>query len=171
MVKLSARLKPHEVLASAVKSEIDAASLYASLKEKVRSRLLLRKLDFLIFEEKRHRNILERLYAQRFPDQKLELPIRSFLPASLRLSPAGLDVPGLFRLALKAEKFSEEYYLAARSKMKEVASSRKIFDYLSRVEGSHYFIVRSEFDLLERFPDSYQVEEAHLGEDLVHVGP
>lgn len=169
-MKLSSRLKPHEVLAAAVKSEADAAGLYAAIKEKVRSRLLLRKLDFLIFEEKKHRTILERLYAQRFAGIPLVLPKASFLPASLRVNPAGLSVPLLFKTALKAEKYSEEYYLAARASMKD-ASSRKILEYLSRVERSHYFLVKSEIDLLERFPDSYKVEEAHLGEDLVHVGP
>jgi len=169
-MKLSSRLKPHEVLAAAVKSEADAAGLYAAIKEKVRSRLLLRKLDFLIFEEKKHRRILETLFGQRFPGQALKLPALSLLPASLRVNPKTLTVPKLFRTALKAEKFSEEFYLAARASMKD-AASRKILEYLSRVERSHYFLVQSEIDLLERFPDSYKVEEAHLGEDLVHVGP
>ena len=169
-MKLDSRLKPFEVLAVAVKSEADAAGLYAALKDKVRSRLLQRKLDFLIFEEKRHGRILERLYAQRFPGQALELPAVSFLPSSLRVDPEGLSVPRLFRTALKAEKYSEEFYLAARKAMKD-ASSRKILEYLGRVERSHYFLVKSEIDLLEKFPDSYKVEDAHLGEDLVHVGP
>ena len=51
------------------------------------------------------------------------------------------------------------------------AGSRKILEYLSRVERSHFFMIRSEIDLLSRFPDYYDVEDFHLGQDLFHVGP
>jgi hypothetical protein len=43
--------------------------------------------------------------------------------------------------------------------------------YLARVERSHYFLIKSEIDLLEKFPDSYKIEETDLGEDRIHVGP
>ncbi len=169
-MKLDSRWKSKDILALAVKSEIDAAGLYAVLQGKVRSRLLGRKLAFLIFEEKKHRRILEKLYAQRFPGQALDLPPASFLPSSLRIEPETLTVPQLFRTALQAEKYSEDFYRSG-AKVLEDEAGRKMLDYLARVERSHYFLVKSEVDLLEKFPDSYKVEEADLGEELIHVGP
>jgi rubrerythrin len=169
-MKLDSRWKTQDVLALAVKAEIEAADLYTALQGKVRSRLLGRKLDFLIFEEKKHRRILEKLYAQRFAGLALNLPPTSFLPASLRVEPKTLTVPQLFQTALQSEKYSEDFYRSA-AKVMEDEAGRKILDYLARVERSHYFLVKSEIDLLEKFPDSYKVEEADLGEDLIHVGP
>jgi hypothetical protein len=43
--------------------------------------------------------------------------------------------------------------------------------YLSRVERSHQAMLKSEIGLLEKFPDYYNVENFHIGEDLFHVGP
>ena len=31
--------------------------------------------------------------------------------------------------------------------------------------------VRSEIDLLEKFPEYFDVEDFHIGQDLFHVGP
>lgn len=157
-------------MALAVKAEIDAADLYAALQRSVRSRLLGRKLEFLIFEEKKHRRILEKLYSQRFAGQTLSLPPTSFLPPALQVEPAALTVPQLFRTALQAEKYSEEFYRSGAKVMSDEAG-RKMLEYLARVERSHYFLVKSEIDLLDKFPDSYKVEEADLGEELIHVGP
>jgi len=169
-MKFDSRWKPRDILALAVRSEIDAAGLYAALQGKVRSRLLVRKLEFLIFEEKKHRRILEKLYAQRFAGEALSLPATSFLPPALRVEPQTLTVPQLFRTALRAEKYSEDFYRSGARVLGD-AAGRKMLEYLARVERSHYFLVKSEIDLLDKFPDSYKVEEADLGEELIHVGP
>ena len=79
-MKLDERASPHQVLAVAIRSEIEAASIYSKIHDKVKNDLLKRKLKFLAFEEKKHRKILERLYSQRFPERKINLPKSSFLP-------------------------------------------------------------------------------------------
>lgn len=99
---MDAKLKPFEVLAGAIRSEIEAANFYSKLLDRVKNILLQQKLKFLVLEEKKHKKILE---------------------------------------------------------------------YLSRVERSHYFLIKAEIDLLSRFPDYYDVKDFHLGHDLVHVGP
>jgi len=167
---LNARWKPDEVLAAAVRSEIDAADFYGGLLGRVKNVLLRKKLEFLALEEKKHRQILERLHAQRFPGVKLKVPgeaVRRRPAARLEETSSVLD---LFKAALRAEKAAETYYREARGRMND-AGSRQILEYLSRVERSHYAIIRSEIDLLSRFPDYYDVEDFHLGEDLFHVGP
>lgn len=169
-MNLDPKLQPYEILAGAVRSEINAADFYSMLHEKVKNELLQEKLKFLISEEEKHRKILERLFSQRFPDKVLKIPEKSFLPsikASLGDKASILD---LFEAALQAEKTSEDFYKQASEQMKNEISQR-ILKYLSRVERSHYFMIKSEIDLLEKFPDYYDVEDFHFGQEMVHVGP
>jgi rubrerythrin len=169
-MNLDPSLQPYEILAVAVRSEVDAAGFYSKLHEKVKNELLREKLKFLIFEEEKHKKTLERLFSQRFPDKVLKIPERSFLPpikASLGDKASVLD---LFEAALRAEKASEDFYKKASEKIED-EQSHKVLRYLSRVERSHYFMIKSEIDLLEKFPDYYDVEDFHFGQEMVHVGP
>ncbi len=167
---LDPNLRPYEVLAAAIRSEIEAANFYSKILDRVKNILLQQKLKFLVLEEKKHRKILERLYGERFPDRELRVPeklVRPRLPVTLDEKSSILD---LFKVALAAEKFAEEFYADARKKVED-AASKKILEYLSRVERSHYFLIKAEIDLLSRFPDYYDVEDFHLGQDLFHIGP
>ncbi|MFP4081659.1 MAG: ferritin-like domain-containing protein [Candidatus Aminicenantes bacterium] len=167
---LSPHMHPPEILAVAVRSEIEAAGVYSKLCQKVRNELLKKKLKFLVFEEKKHRQILERLFSQRYPRRKMQVPENSFLPpVKLRLD-SKTGVLDVFKAALQAEKLSEDFYKQASQKI-ETKESQKILEYLSRVERGHYFMIKSEIGLLEKFPDYYDVKEFHAGHDMVHVGP
>lgn len=169
-MKLNPNSKPDEVLALGIKSEIDAADLYTTLRSRVKNILLQQKLDFLVVEEKQHRKILERLFKVRFADRTLTLPSESFLSKSVLPKVETLPVKELFDAALKAEKVSEDFYKDAAAAAGEDASRRMLI-YLSRVERSHYFMIKSEIDLLAKFPDYYQVEDFHIAQDMIHVGP
>jgi len=167
---IDARLKPPEILAVAIRSEIDAVSFYGGILGRVKNILLQEKLKFLVLEETKHRLILERLHKERYPGTRLAVPGRGAGPRPTAKVGETSSVLDLFRAALEAEKTAEEYYREGRAKMAD-AGSRKILEYLSRVERSHFFMIRSEIDLLSRFPDYYDVEDFHLGQDLFHVGP
>jgi rubrerythrin len=163
-------LAPTFVLAAAVKSEIDAEAFYTNLQARMKNVILIQKLKFLAFEEGRHREILLKLFGQRFSGSSLQIPGISPLPpigASLGPDPSVLD---LFKAALNAEEISELFYEDA-GKDAEDEGSRRILSYLSRVERSHAAMIRSEIDLLATYPDYYKVEDFHLGQDLFHVGP
>ncbi len=163
-------LQPFQVVAAAIRSEIDATAFYKKLGERVKNALLIRKLAFLAFEENQHRKILERLFAQRYAGMSLEVPECSPMPpigAALGEAPSVLD---LFQAALVAEEVSERVYGEAGERAED-EGSRHILAYLGRVERSHAAMVRSEIDLLSRFPDYYDVEDFHVGQDLFHVGP
>jgi rubrerythrin len=163
-------LQPFQVVAAAIRSEIDAAAFYKALGGRVKNALLVRKLEFLAYEEEQHRKILERLFAQRYAGRSLEVPERSPMPpiaAGLGPSPTVLD---LFQAALAAEEISERVYMEAGDRAED-EGSRHILAYLSRVERSHAAMVRSEIDLLSKFPDYYDIEDFHVGQDLFHVGP
>lgn len=169
-MSLETKLPPHEVLAVAIRSEIEAADVYLKLQGRVKSTLLKEKLKFLISEEKKHRKILERIYSQRYPDQKLNIPEKSFLPPLEMTFDEKSSVLDLFNVALEAEKLFEDFYREAAEKAED-ESSQRILKYLSRVERSHFFMIKSEVDLLEKFPEYYDVEEFHFGLDMVHIGP
>jgi rubrerythrin len=169
-MKIGPKTKPYDILALGIKSEIDAADLYRGLRSRVKNILLGQKLDFLITEEKHHRDVLERLFHDRFSDRRPVLPAASFVSKSLGPKADKLSVRELFEAALEAEKVSEEFYKnAAAAGMGD--ASRRILAYLSRVERSHYFMIKSELDLLSRFPDYYKVNDIQVADDMVHVGP
>ena len=167
---LNPKLRPYEVLAVAIRAEIEAADFYAGLLEKVRNILLQQKLKFLVTEEKKHRKILERLHSQRFAEVELKIPDQTAGPKTLATWSEKASVLDLFKIALEAEKMAEQFYKDAHRVIGD-PSSRKMLEYLSRVERSHYFLIKSEIELLSRFPDYYDVEDFHLGADLFHIGP
>lgn len=167
---INLKLSPTEVFGVAIESEIQATAAYSDLYEKVKNEVLRLKLKFLISEEKKHRRILERLFSQRFPGEKLEIPDKSFFPSVKISKTKKISVLDLFKLALKAEKISEEFYKEAGERAED-KESKRVLGYLVRVERSHYFIIKSEIDMLDRFPDYYKVEDFHLGQDMFHVGP
>jgi len=169
-MSLERKLQPFQVLAAAIASEIDAVAFYTKLQEKVKNIILLQKLKFLAFEEEQHRRMLQKLFGQRFADKPLEVPNESPLPklsASLGDDPPVVD---LFRAALDAEEIAGAFYEGS-GKAAEDEGSRRLLTYLSRVERSHAAIIRSELDLLVKYPDYYAVEDFHIGQDLFHVGP
>lgn len=169
-MRFDSKAPSHQVLALAIRSEIEAATTYAKLQDQVKNDLLRRKLRFLVFEEKKHRKILERFYSQQFPNRKLKLPKRSFLlPIRVKID-SETSILDIFKAAQKAERTSEVYYREASEKTED-SKSRKILSYLSRVERSHTFMIKSEIDLLEKFPNYYNVEDFHFSHEMVHVGP
>jgi len=162
-------LKPFEVYPVAVRAEIDAAEIYRDLKALVKNEALKQKLDFLAKEEDRHKAILERLFRDHFPNRKLVVPGQSKrLKQSVAVDEA-TSVLELFKLAMSKEKEAEEFYREARTRSED-AQSKRILDYLSRTERSHYYMLQSEIDLLERFPEYYNADNANEGQDLFHIG-
>lgn len=169
-MKLDPKLSQDEILSMAVKSEIDAAETYSKLNDQVKNQLLKKKLNFLLFEEKKHRSILERLFTQKFPKKKPKIPEKSFLPKIKVNIDKNTTMLDIFNAAFQAEKKAEEFYSEISQKMEE-EHSQKILQYLSRVERSHSYMIKSEIDLLEKFPDYYNVEDFHEGHEFVHIGP
>lgn len=165
----SAKIKPMDVYPLAIRAEIDAAEIYRGLAGLVRNEALKQKLDFLAREEDRHKAILERLFKDHFPGRPLLVPEAGRKPKKSVPVDEAASVLALFQLAMAKEKEAEEYYRAAKAEAED-AQSRRILDYLARTERSHYYMLRSEIDLLTRFPEYYNADDAHEGQDLFHIG-
>lgn len=169
-MSLNPGMPAFEILTIAIKSEIEAAKVYSSLYGRVKNEILRMKLKFLTLEEKKHRQILEKLFSQMHPDKEPKIPEHSFLPPLKASLGDEFSVLDLFMYSLKAEKMSEEFYKEAAGKTEE-KESKRILNYLTRVERSHYFMIKSEIDMLDKYPDYYNVEDFHLGQDMFHIGP
>jgi len=169
-MSIDKKLPAWQILGVAVRSEIDAAAFYTRLQERVKNVLLVQKLKFLALEEEHHKKILEHLLAQRYPDKPKDVPESSLMPPIGVSLPADPTVPALFEAALKAEEIAEAYYNDAANRVEDEAG-RRILAYLGRVERSHQAMIKSELDLIRKFPDYYSVEDFHIAQDLFHVGP
>ena len=163
-------IAPWQILGIAIRSEVDAAAFYTRLQGRIKNILLVQKLKFLALEEEHHRKILERLLGQKYPDKPKDVPESSLMPPIGVLLPAEPAVPALFEAALRAEETAEAYYNDAAMRVEEEAG-RRLLAYLGRVERSHQAMLRSEIDLIGKFPDYYNVEDFHIAQDLFHVGP
>jgi len=113
---------------------------------------------------------LQDLYARRFPDVELKLPTSSLMPALDAPDATALGVPDLFQLAMRAEQLSADFYSREADRSRDEAG-RTLLRYLSNVERSHYRLLESEYELVSRFPNYYNADEFHLGDELMHVGP
>jgi len=159
-----------EVLAIAIKSEVEAAALYERMAGQVRNTALVTKLNFLRQEEEKHRAMLEDLYTKRFPGVELQLPRKSLVPVVEADALDQLTVPELFQLAMKAEQVSADFYSqAAEHSQDEMA--RTLLRYLSNIERGHYHLLETEYELVSRFPGYYNADEFHFGDEMVHLGP
>jgi len=159
-----------EVLGVAIRAEIEAASLYAHMARRVRNASLVTKLEFLAQEEKKHRKILEDVYARQFPDVELKAPAKSIVPTVDAAEVEKLGVTELFQLAMQAEQLSADFYGQEADRSVDQAG-RTVLRYLSNVERGHYQMLETEYDLLSRFPDYYNADEFHAGNELMHIGP
>jgi len=159
-----------EVLGLAIRSEVEAASLYARMSEQVRNDSLAAKLIFLQHEEEKHRRMLERQYALRFPDVALELPQQSAVPTIGGIDFSNKTIPELFLLAIKAEVIAAAYYAHEADRSQDEVG-RATLRYLSHIERGHYQMLETEYELAARFPDYYNADDFRLGHELMHIGP
>jgi rubrerythrin len=138
-----------EVLSIAIKSEIDAVALYNRMKEKVDAEDLQQKLDFLIAQEEKHREILTEAYEKRFPEVELALPPKSIVPKIDEVLAKDATLKELFEAGMLAEKMAEEFYtdLAEKSNDRNAIS---LLMYMANMEKSHYAILQAEWNQIER---------------------
>jgi rubrerythrin len=162
---MSSQLNAIEVFGVAVKSEIEAAHAYQQMITRVDNVSVKRKLRFLRDEERKHRQLLEERYRHEYPDVKLALPAKGLAPRLNAAIEQGLDLARLFELAMQAERASERFYAEAAAQAQS-QSGRRLLSYLSGMERGHYYLLKSEYDLLnefERFASYKKFSQEHLG--------
>ncbi len=150
-------LSSSEVLALALRAEIDAQSLYEHLSERARQVRAKERFALLATEERQHQDMLEKKYAELFPEIPLKLPPSLLPPAlqSLDLSKEP-DLAEALKVAIAAEQGSRKIYLECVDKVED-AATKAMLRYLAQWEHTHEVMLTAEYDLLMNFPGNYGV--------------
>jgi len=141
-----------DLIGYAIRSEIDSNRAYSDLTEKVSNALLKEKFQWLAYEEKKHKEILEKLFNALFQDETLEVPDQPAeeLLKRIEVTPSSSLVDILYQ-AMESEKSAENFYSHLAQRVNE--PQKKILQYLSRVEHSHYMMLESEYNLAQDYED------------------
>jgi rubrerythrin len=141
-----------KLLGYALRAEIDANRIYARMADRVKNTLLKEKFLLLAFEERKHRDIILRLFTSMWGAEKPEIPkaVDPRLLPAVTLRPTS-DLVDVLSQAMQAEKSAREFYAALAKKVQ--APNKPMVMYLSKVENSHYLMLRSEYILALQFED------------------
>ena len=136
----------------ATRAEIDANKIYSDIANNVSNPFLKKKFKLLAFEENKHRKILENFYEVLFQGEKIQIPDKTdknLLP-SIHFTPSSSLVDILYQ-AIESEKSAESFYVHLAERFEN--PQKKIIEYLSNVEHSHYMMLKSEYVLAKEFED------------------
>ncbi|NJE26282.1 rubrerythrin [Thermococcus sp. MV5] len=153
-----------ELLGMAIKAEIGAKEFYRSMAENVGVETLKKKLEFLAGEEEKHEEFLRKLYAQSFPGEDIVFPkehVGPELKPVLEKVKDVHDILELIRWAMEAERIAKEFY----SKLEDMTqdnAKKGLLRYLASMENTHYFILKTEYELLLDW---------EMYSQMMHVGP
>lgn len=146
-----------KLLSYAIRAEMDANRIYTRMADRVRNTLLKEKFQLLALEEKKHKDIILRLFASMWAGERPEISMavdERLLPSvSIKPSSSLVDV---LSQAMNAEKSAREFYASLARRIK--ALNRQMLIYLSKVENSHYLMLRSEYILALQFEDYAEQE-------------
>ncbi|MBP1766543.1 MAG: Rubrerythrin [Candidatus Aminicenantes bacterium] len=147
-----AKLPVKKLLGYALRAEIDANRIYTRMADRVKNTLLKEKFLLLALEEKKHRDIILRLFASMWGAEKPEIPkiVDERLLPAVTIKPSS-DLAEILRQAMDAEKSAREFYASLAKRVQ--ASNKQMLMYLSKVENSHYLMLRSEYILALQFED------------------
>lgn len=147
-----ARSSLKTLLGLAIRAEMDSQKVYGRLARRLRNPLLREKIKILAFEEKKHEKALRNLFNASFPKDTPVIPDKAdekLLP-SVTIKPSS-SLADVLAQAMNSEKAAENFY--AQLSRRTRGDKRKILAYLSRVEKSHYLMLRSEYSLALAFED------------------
>ncbi len=143
---------PKELIAMAVKAEMDANQTYSDLANNLSNPLLKEKFQWLAYEENKHKEILEKIYANLSPGDEIPIPdkVDEDLLPSIHLTPSSSLVE-ILNQAMESERSAENFYAALTQRVEN--AQKKVLEYLSKVEHSHYMMLKSEYALAQEFED------------------
>lgn len=141
-----------KLLGYAIRAEVDANKIYTRMADRLKNPFLKEKFQLLALEEKKHKDILLRLFASMWRAEKPEIPkvVDGRLLPAVTIKPSS-SLPDILNQAMNAEKSAREFYASLAKKIQK--PNRPMLMYLSKVENSHYLMLRSEYFLALQFED------------------
>lgn len=146
------QLSVRQLLEMASRAEMDANRIYSDLSNSLKNPLLKEKFQWLAFEERKHKESLEKLFHTLIGKEEMVIPDKvdeTLLPA-IDITPSSSLVEILYQ-AMKAEEAAGDFYLSLAQKVSN--PQQKILKYLSHVEHSHYTMLKSEYLMAQEFED------------------
>lgn len=145
-MKVDASMSLSELLAVAIKSEIESYDMYRRLIEKIGDFVLREKLKFLALEEKKHWELLEKVFRKEFPNTELHLPSQTMVPVPDLAPEEGMPLSTVLSKVMEAEEEAREFYsslipLFGKKKVKQALR------YLSETEQSHHSQIKREYEM------------------------
>ena len=154
----------HELIAIAIKAEIESNGSYSRLADQVDNFVLKDKFRYLATEEEGHRQILEKLFRESFPDMELVLPEHSNAPiVNVTLSGENL-LSDIMEQAMDAEKAAEEFYKGLAERFED-EERKGLMNYLANIEQGHHYFLNIERQRALRY-ETYDQEFP-----MMHIGP
>ena len=157
--------KLDELLLTAIKSEIDSNKLYNKIAKKTKNGLLKDKLIFLAKEEEKHREFIEDIYKNHYPEEKIKIPQETPVPMPKIEMNEEMPVSKLLQMGMKAEEKASDFYNSLAGRFEEGSKINNTLLYFADMEKGHYKILEMEKESMERF------EESDVYWPMVHAGP
>jgi len=157
--------KLEDLLLSAIKSEQESNKLYTKMIKKTKNGLLRDKLEFLAKEEEKHREFIEELYINHFPEKDLIIPNQTPVPLPEVKMTDDTPLSTLLKDAMSAEQAASEFYKTLAGRFEEGSKIHNTLHYFADMEIGHYKILEMEKNSMERF------EEDDVYWPMVHAGP
>ena len=141
-----------KLLGYAVRAEIDSNRVYTKLSNRLKNSLLKEKFQILAFEENKHKDVLENFFNSLYHGEKLQVPdcVDVRLLPSVQVRPSSSLVEILYQ-AMAAEKSAQSFYASLAKRVRP--PKKKVVEYLSQVERSHFLMLQSEYSLALEFED------------------
>ena len=159
-----------DALLIAIRNEIKAEEAYEKIASMVANFVMKDKCLFLAGEEQKHRVKLEGMFKSMFPNEAPGEPPEVKRTRLEIVLDGDATVPEHLAAAMDAEKESEKFYkdMAAAS---EDEPTKGFFEYLASVELSHYYLVKTEYDIAKEDEAYYSTADAGYWPGMTHVGP
>jgi rubrerythrin len=167
IMRIPKKLTALEVLAIAIKSEMDTQDLYEEVAERVESPAARERFLGLAAEEQKHRKLLEQKHRSLFPHLQLRIP-PSLLPphAASPVLRKSLSIREILMIAIQEERHSRDFYLEAMRYLED-PDGKAMLHFLADGEYAHQATVCAEYDMLVKYPHYYDESAAPWQEDGV----
>ena len=153
------------LLLAAIKSEVESNKLYKKMSKKTKNGLLRDKLEFLAKEEEKHREFIEEIYMNHFPEKKLKIPDQTPVPLPEVKMTDDTLLSTLLKEAMNAEQNASDFYKNLAERFEQGSKINNTLLYFSDMEIGHYKILEMEKNSMERY------EEDDVYWPMVHAGP
>jgi rubrerythrin len=155
-----------DLILAALKSEIESRKIYLGLSENVKNFMLADRLKFLADEEKKHKDIFTKIFKDRFPGEKMEIPRQTPVPLpEIKMEEAKVPVSEVLQRAMAAEKAAHDFYTSMVALFSPDKGMQSMLTHIARMELGHYKILELEKE------SAVEIEDTDVVWPMIHIGP